>query len=68
MKWAANPKVQVGLSIAIIVGSLIGWPVSALSVAKEEPQIILAISWLALIFSGYSSLVAALVDKKLDDK
>jgi hypothetical protein len=58
-----SPAVQQGVAWIIILGSLIGWPVSAFTVAKGEPPILLAISWLALTFGGYGALVAAIADK-----
>lgn len=63
-----NPKNQIRVSWFIIISSIIGWPVSALTIAKEEPFIILSISWLALIYSGYSALVAAQADKHIREK
>jgi hypothetical protein len=41
-------SVEVGFGILLLVGSLIGWPLTALTVAKDEPQFILALSWLAI--------------------
>lgn len=58
-----SPAVQQGVAWTIIIGSLIGWPISAFTVAKGEPPILLAISWLALTFGGYGALVAAIADK-----
>lgn len=63
-----NPRSQVTIAWSLIGFSLLGWPLSALTVAREEPQVILAISWLALIFSGYSALVAAHADKHIQEK
>lgn len=67
-KKIMNPKAQEYFSWFIIVSSLIGWPLSALTIAKDEPFIILSISWLALIYSGYSALVAAQADKHIRNK
>lgn len=63
-----KPKYQIWMSWFIIISSIIGWPLSALTVAKDEPLVILSISWLALIYSGYSALVAAQADKHIQDK
>lgn len=32
----------------LLVASIIGWPVSALTLAKDEPQFVLGLSWLAI--------------------
>lgn len=68
VKKLMSPKGQEIASWFIIISSLIGWPVSALTIAKDEPLIILSISWLALIYSGYSALVAAQADKHIQEK
>lgn len=63
-----SPKAQVRTAWLFIIFSIVGWPISALTVARAEPPVILAISWLALLFSGYSSLVAARADKHIREK
>ena len=63
-----DPRIQEWVSWFIIISSIIGWPVSAMTVAKNEPFVILSISWLALIYSGYSALVAAQADKHIQQK
>lgn len=68
VKKIMTPKGQERASWFIIISSVIGWPVSALTIAKDEPLIILSISWLALIYSGYSALVAAQADKHIQEK
>lgn len=68
IKKIMTPKGQEVFSWFIIISSIIGWPVSALTIAKDEPFIILSISWLALIYSGYSALVAAQADKHIQEK
>lgn len=67
-KKILTPEAQEFTSWLIIISSAIGWPLSALTVAKDEPFIILSISWLALIYSGYSALVASQADKHIREK
>lgn len=46
------------LGAVLILSSIIGWPITSMTIAKEEPFVILSLSWLALVFSGlafYSS-------------
>lgn len=43
-----NPKVRLYAAWALLVATLIGWPLSALTFAKGEPQFILGLSWLAI--------------------
>ena len=35
---------------------VVGWPLSALTVAKDEPQVVLALSWVALVYSAIDAL------------
>lgn len=68
IKKIMSPNGQVYFSTFIILSSLIGWPVSAVTIAKDEPFVILSISWLALIYSGYSALVSSQADKHIREK
>lgn len=36
----------------LLIGSLIGWPVSQLTFARHEPPFILGLSWLAIILTA----------------
>lgn len=36
----------------LLLGSCVGWPVSALTVAKGEPPFVLGLSWLAIILTS----------------
>ncbi len=47
-----SPKVRVWAAWALVVVCLVGWPVSALTIAKEEPQFILALSWIAILVTA----------------
>jgi len=51
----------------MLIGSLIGWPLTALPVAKDEPQVVLALSWIAIILTAVDGLWVAQVDEKNDD-
>lgn len=62
-QWLISPKVEIAIGWIMVGASLIGWPLSAITFAKEEPATILGISWGALIFAGYSVVVAGHADK-----
>jgi uncharacterized membrane protein YfcA len=55
------------LAWSLLIGSVIGWPLSALTVAKDEPQFILGLSWLAVILTALDGLWVAKVEEKDDD-
>ena len=46
-----SPKVRVWAAWALLVGTLIAWPLTALTVAKDEPQFILGLSFLAIVLT-----------------
>jgi hypothetical protein len=48
----SDPHFRRVLAIILLVSSLIGWPVSALTWAKDEPQFILGLSWLAITLTA----------------
>lgn len=50
----------------LLGGSLIGWPVSALTVASGEPPFILGLSWLAIILTSADLLSTSQVAEKDD--
>lgn len=45
----------------LLVGSVIGWPASAVTVFRTEPQGILGLSWLAIIIESASLLTSSQV-------
>jgi ribose/xylose/arabinose/galactoside ABC-type transport system permease subunit len=51
----------------LLVGSLIGWPVSMLTVARGEPPFVLSLSWLAIVIESASLLTSAQVRENQDD-
>jgi hypothetical protein len=42
--------------------AVIGWPASALTIASQEPQVVLGLSWLAIIYTSINILVTDQVD------
>lgn len=43
-----SPRWRRRLALALLVASLIGWPASAFTFAKEEPQFVLGLSWMSI--------------------
>ncbi len=48
----------------LLVGSIIGWPVSQLTIAKGEPPFTLALSWLAIILTSADLLSTSQVHEE----
>lgn len=51
----------------LLIGSIIGWPVSSITWARHEPQTILALSWISPIITAINLLFTAEVRKRQDD-
>lgn len=51
-----SPHLRLRFAWGLLVASLVGWPVTALTVAREEPQIVLALSWLAITLTAFDVL------------
>ena len=63
-----TPKTRVKIAWVLVIASLLGWPVSALTVAKNEPQFVLALSWLAITLTAADILSTQDVRKTQDDQ
>lgn len=59
---------KVRFAWGLIVFALVGWPASALTVAAEEPQVVLALSWIAILLGGVTALFEAQTQVKQDDE
>lgn len=63
-----NPKRKVQLAWVLLVGSMIGWPLSAFTLAKDEPPFILGLSWFAITLTALDVLFTADVRSEIDDE
>lgn|GEM_PF-2201247 len=63
---ALSPKWRRRAAFALIAITLVGWPVSALTFAKGEPQFILGLSWLAITLTAVD--VAATTDVRVEEE
>lgn len=54
-------RARVWFAWFLLVGSLVGWPVSAFWLAKDEPQFVLGLSWLAITLTAFDILTTAQV-------
>lgn len=54
----------VVLAWVLLVGSLIGWPMSALVWARDEPQFVLGLSWLAITITALDLLTTSRVHRE----
>lgn len=47
----------------MFVGGIIGWPLTATTVFSSEPQGVLGLSWVAVIYSGFQVLQQTYTNK-----
>ncbi|MEV0994639.1 hypothetical protein [Nonomuraea sp. NPDC050202] len=48
----------------LLAGSIIGWPLSMLTVAQDEPPFVLSLSWLAIILAAAELLTTSQVHEE----
>jgi hypothetical protein len=60
-------RAEVGLAWALLIGSLVLWPVSMFTWAKDEPPFILSLSWLALTLTAMDLLKSSRVHRDVED-
>jgi uncharacterized membrane protein YfcA len=61
-------RAEVALAWVLLVGSLLGWPLSALTVARDEPPFILGLSWLAITLTALDFLKTSRVHRDQNDE
>lgn len=60
-------RLEIWLAWVLLIGSLIGWPVSALTWARHEPQFVLGLSWLAISLTALDFLKNARAHRDLKE-
>ncbi|MEV8439169.1 hypothetical protein AB0425_17480 [Actinosynnema sp. NPDC051121] len=48
----------------LLLGSIIGWPLSAFTLAADEPPFVLGLSWLAIILTSADLLTSSQVNEE----
>lgn len=59
-------RLEVIVALVLLVGSLIGWPLSALTVAASEPPFVLGLSWFAITLTAADLLKTSRVHRDQD--
>lgn len=54
-------RAEVWFGWFLLAVSLVGWPISALTFAKDEPMTVLGLSWLAITLTAMDFLKTARV-------
>lgn len=61
-------RARVIVAWVMLVGSVIGWPLSMFTFAKDEPPSVLSLSWLAILIEAGSLLTASQVHEEQGEK
>jgi hypothetical protein len=59
-------RLYVWLSWVLLAVGVFGWPVTQLTIARDEPPFVLGLSWLAIIVTALGVIVSADVRKEQD--
>jgi hypothetical protein len=51
-----SPTWRLRLAWVVVILSIVGWPLSALTWARDEPQFVLGLSWLAITLTALDIL------------
>lgn len=66
LRRAGDPRHRRHVAAVLLVSSLAGWPLSALTIARDEPQVVLGLSWLAITITALDVLFTADVRVEVD--
>jgi len=61
-----SPRAQLIIGWALLVIGFIGWPLSAFTLAKQEPPFILGLSWGAIILTAWGIIVACQINQDVE--
>lgn len=59
-------KYRIYAAWVLLGASVIGWPLSMLTIAKDEPPFVLSLSWLAIILTSLDIIATADARDKLE--
>lgn len=57
-------KARVVAAWTLLISSVIGWPASALTLARDEPQFVLGLSWMAIVIEAANLLTSSQVHEE----
>lgn len=61
-------RLRIWLAWVLLIGSVVGWPLSAFTWARDEPPFILGLSWLAITLTAIDILSTQDVRKQHEDE
>lgn len=61
-----SARLRLYVAWVLLIITLVGWPLSIFTFARDEPPVILSISWLALTLTAWDIIATADVRVKQD--
>jgi hypothetical protein len=65
--WWVHSSGRVRFAVVLLASTVVGWPLSALTFARTEPPVVLALSWIAISLTAIDILLTATVSQKQDE-
>lgn len=65
MNAILTPRSLLRVAWAVLVLSLILWPLSQLTIARDEPPVVLAISWFAITLTAFDVICTSTVNQEV---
>lgn len=62
-----STQIVIWTSWVLLFVSIVGWPLTALTVAKGEPPFILGLSWFAIIYAAANTLLTAYTKRSAEE-
>lgn len=63
-----SPQARLRLAWVLLIASVLGWPLSALTFAKDEPATVLGLSWFAITITALDVLFTSDVRASQDEE
>lgn len=63
-----SPEARVRGAWVVLVVCLVAWPLTSATIFKEEPQAVLALSWVALILQAVLLIATTDVRREQDEE
>jgi hypothetical protein len=61
-------RIIVGIGCAAFFGPVVSWPITSWTIWKDQPQGVMALSWIAIILTGAVLLLEGVNKTHIDDK
>jgi hypothetical protein len=64
---ADRAAIIVRFAWASVVVCVVAWPVTAVTIWRTQPQGVMALSWIAILYTAVQTLLTAYVKQDVDD-